>query len=81
MGEARDLPVGPGSDDVATPGAAVSRMRQAGDGSEFMEGWQGSSSTCYKCGGKGHWAKECTQQAVNMVVRLGSEAAGPHCCA
>ena len=51
-------------------------MRQAGDGSDFMEGWQGSSSTCYKCGGKGHWAKECTQEAVNLVVRRGSEAAG-----
>lgn len=36
------------------------RLRQVGDGAEFMEGWESrGGSTCFKCGGKGHWAKDC----------------------
>jgi Zinc knuckle len=36
------------------------RLRQVGDGAEFMEGWEArGGSSCFKCGGKGHWAKDC----------------------
>jgi ATP-dependent DNA helicase Q4 len=41
----------------------TSRLRQVGDGEDFMEGWQGSKTECFKCGGKGHWAKDCTAEA------------------
>lgn len=41
------------------------RLRQVGDGSEFMEGWEGSKGHCYRCGGTGHWAKDCTAQQGN----------------
>lgn len=39
--------------------SAQQRLRQVGDGSEFMEGWEGSKTVCYKCGAKGHWARDC----------------------
>ncbi|KAI3428841.1 hypothetical protein D9Q98_007658 [Chlorella vulgaris] len=38
------------------------RMRQVGDGSDFLDGWQGSRQRCFKCGGSGHFAKDCTAE-------------------
>jgi hypothetical protein len=37
-------------------------MRQVGDGSDFLDGWQGSRQRCFKCGGSGHFAKDCTAE-------------------
>ena len=44
-------------------------MRQAGDGADFMEGWEGNGGggggvrsrqgSCFKCGQWGHWAANC----------------------
>lgn len=43
-------------------------MRQAGDGADYMEGWEGNAGggggrsrqgSCFKCGQWGHWAANC----------------------
>ncbi len=44
-------------------------MKQAGDGADYMEGWEGAGKgggvggrgACFKCGQRGHWAANCPQ--------------------
>lgn len=49
-------------------------MRQVGDGADFLEGWQGSRRRCFKCGGTGHFAKDCTAQAEADAGALASSS-------
>ena len=45
------------------PLPAATRLRQVGDGADYLEGWQGSRRRCFKCGGSGHFARDCTAEA------------------
>ncbi|KAL4428000.1 hypothetical protein ABPG75_002089 [Micractinium tetrahymenae] len=40
----------------------TSRLRQVGDGADYLEGWQASKLRCFKCGGSGHFARDCTAE-------------------
>lgn len=35
-------------------------LPQAGDGENFTEGCNNSIIICYKCGGRNHWARDCS---------------------
>lgn len=62
---------------------AATRLRQVGDGADFLEGWQGSRMRCFKCGGSGHFAKDCTAEAQAQAdvgaLASSSDSEGEHC--
>ena len=53
----------------------VSRLRQVGDGSEYMEGWSNKLSRmeCYKCGGLGHMSQDCTFEEDPWAISTDSD--------
>lgn len=54
-------------------------LRQVGDGADHMEGWSNRGSRCFKCGGTGHWAKDCeVVSAVAVRVLRGAPRRRPH---